>query len=157
MAIVNGFNFDAYDIGGNNAKKGDGRLTGDEIKKARADGWNVWDGYSKDISSAPSKLKKDTGETVSLGKKTIKTSDLWNDIVCKADKNKAYWELFAKNIHKKGVKSVGERRLEAFGLRNNSNSLLYQDDYNNRASLQDKNYAKILQETKRETDKEFGV
>lgn len=40
------FNIKNYDKGGMNAIAGDGKLTGEEIKLATKDGWNVWDGYS---------------------------------------------------------------------------------------------------------------
>ena len=41
------FNFDKYDVGGKGAKAGDGKLTGEEVQKAKADGWNIWDGMPK--------------------------------------------------------------------------------------------------------------
>lgn len=41
------FNFAKYDVGGNVAKAGDGKLTGEEVEKAKADGWNIWDGMPK--------------------------------------------------------------------------------------------------------------
>lgn len=41
------FNFAKYDVGGKGAKAGDGKLTGEEVQKAKADGWNVWDGMPK--------------------------------------------------------------------------------------------------------------
>ncbi len=41
------FNFAKYDVGGKGAKAGDGKLTGEEVEKAKADGWNVWDGMPK--------------------------------------------------------------------------------------------------------------
>lgn len=47
MASINGFDFSKYDVGGTQKgdKAGDKKLTGDEAKKARADGWTVWDGF----------------------------------------------------------------------------------------------------------------
>ena len=47
MAQVNGFDFSKYDVGGSGATAGDGRLTGAEVAKAKADGWTIWDGCSK--------------------------------------------------------------------------------------------------------------
>ena len=47
MAQVNGFDFSKYDVGGTGATAGDGRLTGAEVAKAKADGWTIWDGCSK--------------------------------------------------------------------------------------------------------------
>lgn len=44
MANIN-FNFNNYDIGGKNAIKGNGILEGEEVTKAKEDGWNVFDGY----------------------------------------------------------------------------------------------------------------
>ena len=41
------FDFAKYDVGGKGAKAGDGKLTGEEVEKAKADGWNVWDGMPK--------------------------------------------------------------------------------------------------------------
>ena len=41
------FNFAKYDVGGEGAKAGDGKLTGEEVQKAKADGWIVWDGMPK--------------------------------------------------------------------------------------------------------------
>ena len=35
-----------YDKGGMNAIAGDGKLTGDEVKQARKDGYTIWDGYT---------------------------------------------------------------------------------------------------------------
>lgn len=48
MTQVNGFDFSKYDVGGTGATAGDGKLTGAEAEKARADGWTVWDGFNKD-------------------------------------------------------------------------------------------------------------
>ena len=47
MASINGFDFSKYDVGGTQKgdKAGDKKLTGDEAKKARSDGWTVWDGF----------------------------------------------------------------------------------------------------------------
>ena len=47
MAGINGFDISKYDIGGTQKgdKAGDKKLTGDEARKARADGWTVWDGF----------------------------------------------------------------------------------------------------------------
>ena len=41
------FDFAKYDVGGKGAKAGDGKLTGEEVQKAKADGWIVWDGMPK--------------------------------------------------------------------------------------------------------------
>ena len=50
-----------YDKGGMNAIAGDGKLTGDEVKLAKKDGWNVWDGYSAQ-DQAPTSLKAEKKE-----------------------------------------------------------------------------------------------
>ena len=43
------FNFDKYDIGGAGATAGDGKLTGQEAKRAYAAGYtSVWDGATKE-------------------------------------------------------------------------------------------------------------
>lgn len=47
MAQINGFDFNKYDVGGTGATAGDGKLTGAEVAKAKADGWTIWDGCSK--------------------------------------------------------------------------------------------------------------
>lgn len=44
---VNGFKFSQYDVGGNGATANDGKLTGDEVQKARSAGWNVFDGMDE--------------------------------------------------------------------------------------------------------------
>lgn len=49
MANIN-FNFNNYDIGGKNAIKGNGTLEGEEVIKAKNDGFNVFDGYKKEDS-----------------------------------------------------------------------------------------------------------
>ena len=47
MAGINSFDISKYDIGGTQQgdKAGDKKLTGDEVRKARAEGWTVWDGF----------------------------------------------------------------------------------------------------------------
>lgn len=47
MGKVEKFDFSNYDIGGTGAAANDGKLTGEEAQKARADGWTIWDGFSK--------------------------------------------------------------------------------------------------------------
>ena len=45
MGIDGNFDFTKYDTRSTDgSKKSDGRLTGDEVEAARADGWCVWDG-----------------------------------------------------------------------------------------------------------------
>ena len=47
MTGINSFDISKYDIGGTQKgdKAGDKKLTGDEARKARTDGWTVWDGF----------------------------------------------------------------------------------------------------------------
>ena len=47
MTGINSFDISKYDVGGTQKgdKAGDKKLTGDEARKARADGWTVWDGF----------------------------------------------------------------------------------------------------------------
>lgn len=68
------FDFKQYDIGGYNAIAGDGKLTGDEVKKAKKDGYNVWDGYtSKDpIPANEKKVKAEQEEKARVEKKAFK-------------------------------------------------------------------------------------
>ena len=42
---VPGFDFNSFDVGGKGAVAGDGKLTGEEVKRARDAGHFVWDGY----------------------------------------------------------------------------------------------------------------
>ncbi|MCQ2739584.1 MAG: hypothetical protein MJ237_05080 [bacterium] len=46
MSNVNGDFWSKYDVGGNDSVAGDNKLTGEEVKKASADGWSVWDGFN---------------------------------------------------------------------------------------------------------------
>lgn len=48
MTHINGFDFSKYDVGGTDSTANDGKLTGEEAKNARADGWTIWDGYSEE-------------------------------------------------------------------------------------------------------------
>ena len=58
MSDVNGnFDFKKYDVGGAGATANDGKLTGEEAQKARADGWTIWDGFSAD-SEAPKNVNQ---------------------------------------------------------------------------------------------------
>lgn len=45
--ITSDFRIEKYDIGGKNAKAGDGKLTGEEVKRAEQAGYSVWEGYEK--------------------------------------------------------------------------------------------------------------
>lgn len=49
------FNFLKYDIGGQDAIKGNGILEGSEVTQARNDGWNVFDGFKQ--GQVPTKLQ----------------------------------------------------------------------------------------------------
>ena len=55
------FDFKKYDIGGSYARKGDFKLTGDEVKKARQDGWDIQEGsvYTM-VMGTPKRLKEDS-------------------------------------------------------------------------------------------------
>ena len=65
------FEISKYDIGGKNAIPGDGKLTGSEIKKAKKDGWNVWDGYSTN-DSQPEKTPKAMRKEAKAAKKAAR-------------------------------------------------------------------------------------
>ena len=39
------FELNKYDVGGKGAVAGDGKLNGDEVELAKADGFHVWEGY----------------------------------------------------------------------------------------------------------------
>ena len=45
--VANDFNFAKFDIGGNGATAGDGKLTGQEVERARQAGYSVWEGYNE--------------------------------------------------------------------------------------------------------------
>ena len=46
MTGINNFNFKNFDIGGaDGAVANDGKLTGEEVQKAKNAGWTVWDGF----------------------------------------------------------------------------------------------------------------
>lgn len=47
------FNIKNYDTGGWGAIKGDGKLTGSEVIKARKDGWVVFEGFDGQKNKAP--------------------------------------------------------------------------------------------------------
>ena len=54
LKVTNDFDFAKYDIGGNGATAGDGKLTGEEVAKANRAGYSVWDGYkAEDGQPAP--------------------------------------------------------------------------------------------------------
>ena len=59
MAVT--FDFGKYDKGGMNAIAGDGKLTGDEVTKAKKDGWNVFENY-KEEDGTPKMLKNSNGK-----------------------------------------------------------------------------------------------
>ena len=69
MAQVNGFDFSKYDVGGTGATAGDGRLTGAEVAKAKADGWTIWDGCSKN-----DKIEKFEEKNASSGNHILSSS-----------------------------------------------------------------------------------
>ena len=76
MAQVNGFDFSKYDVGGSGATAGDGRLTGAEVAKAKADGWTIWDGCSKDDKIE--KYKEKPLQISNKSGKQIISSEWWN-------------------------------------------------------------------------------
>lgn len=45
--IAQDFDFHKFDIGGKNAQAGDGKLTGEEVEKAKQAGYSVWEGYTE--------------------------------------------------------------------------------------------------------------
>jgi len=63
-----------YDKGGDKAKAGDGKLTGEEVTRAKIAGYNVWDGYSEK-DGMPSET--DAVGTVwgGLGRKAARATD----------------------------------------------------------------------------------
>ncbi len=62
MAEVNNFNFKAFDVGGaDGAVANDGKLTGEEVQKAKNAGWTVWDEF-RECDNAEY-VKNDDGNT----------------------------------------------------------------------------------------------
>ena len=107
MAQVNGFDFSKYDVGGTGATAGDGRLTGAEVAKAKADGWTIWDGYSKN-----DKIEK-YEEKNSLKGSAIFGSSGWKKI------SKAMFEIgqIARSSSYKEYENLAKQKL-AENLRN---------------------------------------
>ena len=54
------FRIENYDKGGMNAIAGDKKLTGNEVKKAVKDGYNVWDGYTANDPVPERTVKEET-------------------------------------------------------------------------------------------------
>lgn len=70
------FDFAKYDIGGKFATAGDGKLTGAEVRKAQADGWNVWERFTKynnvgDNNKNTSNILGNDTFSISDGKSTL--------------------------------------------------------------------------------------
>lgn len=69
------FDFKKYDVGGYNAIAGDGKLTGDEVSKAKKDGFEtVWDGYTSN-DKIPENVKKAEAEAKAAEEKKAKAFD----------------------------------------------------------------------------------
>ncbi len=45
--VAQDFNLAKFDIGGQGATAGDGKLTGKEVERAKQAGYSVWEGYSE--------------------------------------------------------------------------------------------------------------
>ena len=92
MAGINGFDISKYDVGGTQKgdKAGDRKLTGDEARKARADGWTVWDGFMEgdsvehfDTKNIKSALRQGIKTSFNMEKSDsyIKFKELKNKII----------------------------------------------------------------------------
>ena len=159
--VNNNFDFKKYDIGGTGATANDGKLTGEEVEKARADGWNVWDRYRE--GSECHKMRTD-GEEINFGDKKIKLgnkfgnvklTDLWNAVTKMHDKNKEYWSLFKQVANERGLYTLAERASKLAGVNCEDAELLYKDMYDDRYS-QSPEQQKLLEEIKQEADRRYN-
>ena len=103
------FNFKLYDIGGKDATADDGKLTGEEVKKAKADGWNVWEEYSQcDHSPLNSNdITKDNRQVSNT------TKNISNYSIQELLSELKYKDAFLNNVYKL---SAGKLRIDGRGF-----------------------------------------
>ena len=136
MTGINSFDISKYDVGGtqNGDKAGDKKLTGDEARKARADGWTVWDGFvegdkvehveNKDLKSGLMQLLKtffnmrqsDSYKKFSERKEAILEQKMAEHKIYPSKVNgKNVWD-WTSNIYKQAEKEADIQARKEFGL-----------------------------------------
>ena len=114
---INNFDFSKYDVGGTGAKAGDKMLTGDEVKKARADGWSIWECLNRN-DKAVRRVPNDKGKDVCKTINNMSKSELYKKY--KAKKEQILEKLLTKeNIYPsivdgKKVYSMSDRMSNKF-------------------------------------------
>lgn len=58
------FNFRKYDVGGEGATSGDGKLTGAEVAKAQEENWCIWDGFQENDTAKQAKQYDEANDSL---------------------------------------------------------------------------------------------